>query len=276
VRTRLRHWFGIFLLLQIAMPVGEARLLRRRPQQARSSRISLRRRLHVSSLITDPGTVEAEWNVAWTESDSLTTPTTLKYTPAGSHLMWGRTEYSANFDSFSSTLIDGNRVVHSSDHLAFAGTTLLADREHWNIAIAPAVTFGFRDQPRFRAGLTAIARYDRGRDSAGATITWTGAVNPTESDPAGTWDWGCGWGHVFGSRTTVHVDGQFERATGYSGALSFFEGIEFQFTPSVAVDASMQHLNVTGGILDHQLLVGLTVNFGNPFAKLARGFGRTK
>ncbi len=83
-------------------------------------------------------------------------PTTLKYTPEGSNLLWGRTEYSVNFDTFSSALIDGKRVTHSSDHLAVAATTLLADREHWNVAIAPVVTFGFRDQPGFRAGLTAI------------------------------------------------------------------------------------------------------------------------
>jgi hypothetical protein len=276
VTLRLRQFLGAVLLMQMAAPWAEAWLLGRRSPHARSSRISLRRRLHVSSLITDPGTVEAEWNVAWTESESLTIPVTLKYTPEGSNLLWGGTEYSANFDAFSSMLIDGNRVAHGSDHLSFAGTTLLADKEHWNLAIAPAVTFGFRDQQGFRAGLTAITRYDRGRNSVGATITWTGAANPTESNPAGTWDFGYGYGRVFGSRTTVHADGQFERATGYSGAWSFFEGIEFQFTPAVAVDATAQHLNVTGGISDHQLVVGLTVNFGNPWEKLARIRGRTK
>jgi hypothetical protein len=81
---------------------------------------------------------------------------------------------------------------------------------------------------------------------------------------------------VFGARTTVHVDGQFERATGYSGAWSFFEGVEFQFTPAAAIEVSGQHLNVTGGILDHQLVVGLIINFGNPAEKLAQVFRRTK
>jgi hypothetical protein len=277
VSLRLRQLFGVVLLVHMeTSAVVEARLLTRRPAHVRSSRISLRRRLHVASLITDPGTVEAEWNVSWTESASLTMPTTLKYTPEGPNLLWGRTEYSANFDTFSSALIDGNRVTHSSDHLAVAATTLLADREHWNVAIAPVVTFGFRDQPGFRAGLTAITRYDRGRNSGGATITWTGDTNPTDLNPAGTWDFGSGYGHTFGSRTTVHVDGQFERATGYSGAWSFFEGVEFQFTPAAALEVSGQHLNVTGGVLDHQLVVGVTINFGNPAEKLAQVFRRTK
>jgi hypothetical protein len=229
-------------------PLLEARLSPR----ARSSRITLRRRLHISSLITDPGTVEAEVSGAWSESQSWTMPSTVKYTPEGRILLWGRTEYSASFDGVS------------NDHLTFTGTTLIADGEHWNFAVAPAVTFGFRDQPAFRAGLTAITRYDHGRNSAGSTLTWTGTVNATDSTPAGTWDFGSGYGHTFGAKTTVHADTQFERATGYAGAWSFFEGVEYQFTGAIAFDLSAQHMNVTGGMLDHQLVGGLTINFGRP------------
>ena len=100
MNLRLRQLLGVVLLAQMETSALEARLLSRRPSHVRSSRISLRRRLHVTSLITDPGTVEAEWNVSLAESESLTMPTTLKYTPEGSNLLWGRTEYSANFDTF--------------------------------------------------------------------------------------------------------------------------------------------------------------------------------
>jgi hypothetical protein len=241
----------------------EARILRRSPG-TRSARITLRRRLHISSLITDVGTVETEWSTDWTDPQSLTMPTTVKWTPEGSSLLWGRTEYSANFDLVSSLVTDGSRVTHATDHVGIAGTTLLLDGEHWNFAVAPSVTFGARDQPEIRAGLTTIVRYDHGRNSAGATLTWIGTPNPNDASPAGTWDLGSGFGHTFGDKTTVHFDTQLERATGFVSAWSFFEGVEYQFTPNVALDVSAQHFNVTGGILDNQLLVGLTINFGRP------------
>ena len=189
---RLRQLLGVVLLAQMETSVLEARLLSRRPSHVRSSRISLRRRLHVTSLITDPGTVEAEPERVLGRIRIVDDADDAENTLLRLDLLWGRTEYSANFDTFSSALIDGNRVTHSSDHLAVAATTLLADREHWNVAIAPVVTFGFRDQPGFRAGLTAITRYDRGRNSGGATITWTGTADPTDLNPAGTWDFGSG------------------------------------------------------------------------------------
>jgi len=69
---------------------------------------------------------------------------------------------------------------------------------------------------------------------------------------------------VIGEKTTVHGDVQYERSTGFQGQWSFFEGVEYQFTPAVALDVSAQHLNAIGGTLDHQILIGLTINFGSP------------
>ena len=142
---------GAVLLLEITAPIMRSALLRRSPG-TRSSRIALRRRLHISPLITDVGTVETEWSTDWTDPESFTMPTTVKWTPEGSTLLWGRTEYSANFDVVSSLVTDRNRVTHASDHVGFTGTTLMVDGEHWNFAAAPSVTFGSRDQPGLRAG----------------------------------------------------------------------------------------------------------------------------
>jgi hypothetical protein len=254
----LRVIIGAVLLLELTVPLTDAALLRRSPR-TRSSRIALRRRLHISPLITDVGTIETEWSSAWTDGGFFTMPTTVKWTPEGSTLVWGRTEYSANFD-----------VAHASDHVGIMGTTLLADGEHWNLAVAPSVTFGSGEQPGLRAGLTAITRYDYGGNSAGATLTWTGTPRPNDAGPAGSWDLDTGYGHTFGTKTTVHIDAQAERATGYVTAWSFFEGVEYQFTPSVALDLSAQHLNAIGGMLDHQVLVGLTINFGHPSGWFSR------
>ena len=82
---------------------------------------------------------------------------------------------------------------------------------------------------------------------------------------------GFGYGHTFGAKTTLHADTQLERATGYVSALSLFEGVEYQFTPNIALDLSAQHLNATGGTLDHQILMGLTVNFGRPSTWFTEG-----
>lgn len=239
----------MLMLIAIAEPCVHARLLRR-TGKTQSSRIALRRRLHVSPLITDPGTVETEFNGAFTDS-AWSMPSTFKWTPEGTNLVWGRTEYSAGLDVLTS-----NDGTHTTDHLSLTGTTLILDGDHWNFAVAPTLTFGFRDQEDLRAGMTAITRYDFGRNSAGSTLTWT-------SNP-GTWDFGSGFGHTFGTRTTVHADSLYERARGYEGAWSFFEGFELQMTQAIAVDLSAQHLNLTGGATDHQALIGLTINFGRP------------
>jgi hypothetical protein len=38
--------------------------------------------------------------------------------------------------------------------------------------------------------------------------------------------------------------------------------MEYQITDPVAIDFSAQHLNVWGGPIDHQIVIGLTVSTG--------------
>jgi hypothetical protein len=147
---------------------------------------------------------------------------------------------------------------------------LLRDGEHWDLAFAPLVTVTTRGDQGSRYGATAISRYDHGRDSLGGTLSWSGTASPSDSSPAGTWDFGGGYGHVFGQKVTAHADTQYERSTGINGAWSLFEGVEYQFTDRVAVDISGQHQNVIGGALDHQMVIGLTVNFGRTSGWFAR------
>src|SRR5262245_21939461 len=64
----------------------------------RGAAITLRKRLHVNTLITEPGTAELEWGNDYSlTSDVYTMPSTIKYTPEGRHLLWGRTEFAAGF-----------------------------------------------------------------------------------------------------------------------------------------------------------------------------------
>src|SRR5262245_7791504 len=59
---------------------------------SRISSQSLRRRLHINSLITEPGTFELESGAAYSISGEYFLPTTLKITPSANTGFWGRTE----------------------------------------------------------------------------------------------------------------------------------------------------------------------------------------
>jgi hypothetical protein len=98
-------------------------------------------------------------------------------------------------------------------------------------------------------------------------MSWTAATAPSQANPAGTWDFGAGfgrrlaatggWGHL-----TPHVNVVYERSTGFGGNWAAFAGVEYQITPRIAVDFSGQRLGLPGANPDRQLLVGLTMNFG--------------
>ena len=101
----------------------------------------------------------------------------------------------------------------------------------------------------------------------GATMSWTAATTPSPVNPAGTWDFGGGfgrrlaaggaWGHL-----TPHFNVVYERSTGAEGNWAAFAGVEYQITERIAVDFSGQRFGLAGGNPDRQVVVGLTMNFG--------------
>ena len=234
----------------------------------RASNITLRKRLHVNTLITEPGTIEAEWDNLYSyTSGSFSMPSVIKYTPTGKSILWGRTEYSAAFDSIDSVAQAGQRTTQFSDRVTFAANVVLSDGEKLDIAIQPAATFFLRGESGARLGATAIVRYDVGRNSMGATLSWTAATAPSPANPAGTWDFGQGFGRRLAAsgiwgRLTPHVNAVYEKATGLEHNWAAFAGIEYQITERIAVDVSGQRFGLAGGNPDRQLLVGLTMNFG--------------
>ncbi len=229
----------------------------------RSPAITLRKRLHVNTLITEPGTIEIEWGAAFSTDGSFTFPTAIHYTPQGSHVWWGRTEFSASFDSLSY-----NQVNHFGDRISGAATCVVHDGEKLDIAIAPQVSYLLRGDSGARAGATAIARYDVGRSSAGVSFTWTGASNPSSTNPAGTFDIGTGYGfrlRPYGplGHLTPHMNWLYEKSTGNTHQISLFEGMEYQVTDPFAIDFAVQHISLWGNQPDTQFVVGLTVNTGH-------------
>jgi hypothetical protein len=239
-----------------------------RSRAAHASGVSLRKRLHVNDLITEPGTVELDWGGLYSYTNGVfTLPSALKYTPAGDSLFRGRTEYSVAFDSVASAVNTGARSTQFSDRLTFAATSVVFDSEHFDIAIAPQVTVFLRNESGVRLGATAIARYDGGGNTIGATVGWTAATSTTTTNPAGVWDFGTGYGRRlaasgFLSRLTPHVNAVLEKSTGLERTLAVFGGIEYQITERVAIDASVQRLGLTGDSPDRQFILGLTVNLG--------------
>jgi hypothetical protein len=229
----------------------------------RAPAITLRKRIHVNTLITEPGTMEIEWGGAFSTNGSFTFPTAIHYTPQGPHVWWGRTEFSASFDSLSY-----DQVNHFGDRITGAATCVVHDGAKLDIAIAPQASYLLRGDSGARAGLTAIARYDVGRSSAGVTFTWTGASNPSSTNPAGTLDIGTGYGfrlRPYGAlgHLTPHMNWLYEKSTGNSHQISLFEGMEYQVTDPFAIDFAVQHISLWGNQPDTQFVVGLTVNTGH-------------
>ena len=242
-------------------------LPRLRRSSSRSASVTLRKRLHINDLITEPGTVEIDWaNLYSYTSSNFTMPSSLKFTPMGTSLLLGRTEYSIAFDSISSAADLGTRTTQFSDRVTVTGTSILLDTTHFDIAVAPQATFFLRDESGARYGATFIAREDIGLNSIGATISWSGATTSSATNPAGTWDFGAGFGRHLSAngllgRFTPHVNAVLERSTGFERTFSTFAGVEYQITRRVAFDATGQRIGLTAGA-DRQVLLGMTVNLG--------------
>jgi len=196
----------------------------------------------------------------------------IKYTPEGSHVWWGRTEFSASFDSLSSQTDSGSRTTHFGDRATFAALCVVHDGDKLDIAVAPLASLLIRGDSGARFGSTAIARYDAGRSSAGITLTWTGATASSDTNPAGVVDIGAGYGFRLMpsgalGHLTPHVNWNWEKSTGIERQISLFEGVEYQVTDTVAIDFSAQHIALWGGVTDHQVVIGLTVNTGRLHAR---------
>jgi len=233
-----------------------------------NAKITLRKRLHINTLITEPGTAEVDWgNLFSFSTENFAMPSGLRYTPAGSHIIWGRTEYSAAFDTVTSVDAGGGRLTQFSQALTLTATSVLRDGEKLDIAIAPQATLFLRDESGVRLGTVAIARYDSGRNSLGATVGWSGATHSSVSNPAGTFDLGFGFGRqLSGShlleKLTPHLNAEWEKSTGQNSAVLAFEGIEYQVTEQLAFDLAAQHFASAGRAPDHQIAFAMTLNLG--------------
>ena len=254
-------------VLHLLSPAGYAAFLPRL-RSNRTSNITLRKRLHVNALITQPGTAEIEWsNLYSVSTTNFTMPSAVKYTPEGRYIVWGRTEYSVAFDSLTNTDIAGGRATQFSQSVTLAANSVLFDGEKLDVAIAPQTTVFLRDESGARLGAVAIARYDSGRNSMGATLSWSAATHSSASNPAGAFDLGFGLGRRlpgFGllGKFTPHANVVWEKSTGIEAFVSVFEGVEYQMTERLAFDLSGQHFSVAGGTPDHQVVFGLTFNLG--------------
>lgn len=229
--------------------------------------ISLQRRVHVNTLLTEPGSTEVEWDNVFAANGNYVMPSLIKFTPEGSTIIWGRTEYSIGFDTVSSVLQFDQRINHFSDRVTLAATSVLHDGKVFDFAVSPTAQFFLRGEQGARVGATAIARWDWGFNSFGTTLGWTAATHSSPTNPAAIMDWSAGFGRPLAARgalahLTPHANLQVEKATGMQRQISVFEGIEYQIAGRVALDFSGQHYGLGSGAVDHQAVVALTVHFG--------------
>ena len=99
-------------------------------------------------------------------------------------------------------------------------------------------------------------------------MSWTGATRPSDSNAAGIWDFGVGYGRKFGkegllNQLTAHGNMTTEKQTGANKFYTLLEGIEYQITERFSVDLSGQHIGFGSGVVDHQVLVGLSWTLGH-------------
>lgn len=258
----------VLLFLLPVVVQGKIHVPFRRSGQ-RSAGPSLRRRLNINSIITEPGTFEVEWSNIYSTSGAFFMPTTLKFTPGTGTGFWGRTELSASFDSVYSASVASQRSTQFSDHITVASTSVVYAGQKWNVALAPVATFYWRDEKGARLGAVAIARYDSGLNTAGFSLSWSSATSPSPINPAGTLDLIGGYGRKLAnagamSHLTPYGNIVYERSSGGLHGLSLVEGLEYQVNEKVAFEMAAQQLSYSGNSLDYQFILGMTVNFGQP------------
>src|SRR3954463_16595061 len=128
----MRSLGGFRSLTIAALLVAAAPAVPGRSGARQSSAISLRKRLHVNPLITEPDTIDIEWGGSFSTTGNFTMPAAIHYTPEGSHVWWGRTEFSASFDS----LAYQEPATHFGDRASFAATCVVHDGDKLDFAIA--------------------------------------------------------------------------------------------------------------------------------------------
>src|SRR5262245_43833153 len=117
---------GLAVLGLLVSPQASARFLRAPRFENSRGNLSLRKRLNVNTLITQPGTSDIDWSCLHSfTSASYSLPAAIKYAPEGKYLLWGRTEYSVSFDSITNAQIGGGRLTQFSQALTATATTVV-------------------------------------------------------------------------------------------------------------------------------------------------------
>lgn len=261
----MRSLVGSLLLLYLAAPATEGAIRRRRmPLHQGSSGASLRKRIHINSLITQEGTVEVETggNASLTgdAAGAFVMPTVIKFTPKST-----QTEYNVSFDGLAREVSGSTVATHFSDRVTAGVTHEFSGWRGVSVAAGPQVSIFTRGSEGVRWGGVGLARVKLwGSLDGGITAAFSQATHSSDINPPRLLDLGGGFGRKLSARVTAHANYLYEKATGYSPQHSLYEGVEFQFTPRFALDVSVQQIGVGGPVLDHQLVAGLTMNLGRP------------
>jgi len=257
----LRPDYALIFALTVALPAAAASVSR---HVAGHGGVQLRKRLSVNDLIADPGSVEIDWSSLYSISTTnYAMPSAVRFTPPGENLFGGRTEYSLSFDSLTNAQFGGSRVTQFSDSLTAMAT--IVPWKEIGFAIAPQATYLLRNDSGWRVGAIMLARAQFGLNEFGLSAGWSGATRSSDTNPAGTFDGGVGYGRHFRgsgfvSKLTPHMNVTGEKSTGAVRVISVFEGIAYQATDRLMFDISGQHFGIVGGPPDHQIVIGLTLS----------------
>src|SRR5436190_19186997 len=125
----------ILIYVALAAPSCFAGLFTRAASPSNgNAKIALRKRLHINTLISEPGTAEVDWGNLYSFSTmNYAMPSGIRYTPAGSHIIWGRTEYSVAFDNVISADAGVGGFTQFSQALTLTSEYVLLDGEEQDI-----------------------------------------------------------------------------------------------------------------------------------------------
>ncbi len=267
-RATYRRWLACVLLCLLAPP-AHAALLDGFLGGRGTSNITLRKRLHVNTLITEPGTIEVEWDNLYSYSTgNFSMPSVIKYTPKGTSILWGRTEYSAAFDAIDSVALTGQRNTQFSDRVTFAANAVLKDGEKARYRHPASGHFLLTGRRRRASGGHRHCSLRCGPQQHGSHSELDRSHRPipppTLPEPGISAEAfgrrlaaSGAWGHL-----TPHVNVVYERSTGFERTWADLRALNTRSPSELRSTLPDSATVLPAGSPDRQLVVGLTMNFG--------------
>ncbi len=215
---------------------------------------------------TAPGTMEIEFGAAATGSSGgfLALPTMVKYTPDVVGGFLHQAEFSLSFDAVQRDSSSTDTQTRFGDSLLLSVRRPIWAGDSFSLAIAPQAQFFLREKDGGRVGLTGLAAYSDGPNTAVVNLTWTVATERSETNPARKYDFAFDYGRTLGAggRLGAFAGLLMEKPSRNDVAVSMSQGLTYRMRPNLVWDVAIVEEGIGAGRSGYRILGGLTVNLG--------------